>query len=105
MQYRICPTPVPSNIITKMVLGVGNKLQRIRLHRRNFVHPIKNGIRNVIFRIIEIITETVGRNSISIVKKLDNVEKANETGNAKGPAEVYEVQPKKVRYWKAKVEE
>ena len=43
--------------------------------------------------------------SISVVKKLEIVQKANGTGNIKDPAEVYEVQPKTVRFWRAQMQQ
>ena len=53
------------------------------------------------FRVIEIMTATMGRESISVGKKLEIVVQANGTGNVKGTAEVYEVQTKQVRCWRA----
>ena len=40
-------------------------------------------------------TTTMGWKSIFVAKKIEILQKANETGNVNGTAEVYEVQPKK----------
>ena len=50
-------------------------------------------------------TATIERKSISVAKKLEILQKANETGNLKGTIEVYEVQPYQLCYWQAQVQQ
>ena len=50
-------------------------------------------------------TTTMRRKSISVAKKLEIVQKANETGKLEGTAEVYEVHPKQVRYCRAQLQQ
>ena len=62
-------------------------------------------MREEIFCIMEIESSTMGRKSISVAKKLEIIQKANETGNVKGTAEAYKVQPKQVRYWRGQIQQ
>ena len=86
------------SIITKIVLGVEGKITANSITSAYLSARIINGIRKLILRVIEIMTAAMGRKSNYVAKKLEIVQKSNETGNVKGTAEVCEVQT-----WQARV--